>query len=97
MEIHIRRQWNDYNIATTQLACLQNLHWSSISGGVYARAPQLFVHGYVNCELIDGEISHSCRHTPKPHDILVCIVKKDNTTEAWKEILKIVGPKPKKS
>jgi hypothetical protein len=34
---------------------------------------------YVMCDgMIDGELAHSCSHGPPPHDIKVCLLKKDN-------------------
>ena len=92
--IRIRRQWNSYNIATTLLEYLENFHWSNVSGGVWKRAPQCFLHARVLCTAIDGDFDHSCMHGPPPHSIKVCIVKKDNK-EVWQELLQLVGtPKP---
>ncbi len=71
-------------------AALENLHWGDVSGGVNAKAPRRFPHGYVWCnEMIWGELDHSCRHGPGPHRIKVCIVKIDNK-EVWPQILKAV-------
>ena len=94
--VFIRRQWNDWRVAKVELNKIQNLHWDIISGGVHAVCPQPFVHGYVLCTDIIGEIAHSGMHGPCPHSIKVCIVKKDNNPKIWQEILKKVGPKPKK-
>lgn len=91
----IRRQWNDWRLADVELDKISNLQWSSYSGGVNAPCPQPFVHGYVYCNEIDGEIAHSCMHGPGPHSIKVCLVKKDNP-KIWDKILEIVGPKSKK-
>jgi hypothetical protein len=43
----VRRQWNDDRFATYRLSDVEELHWSRVSGGVRAPAPQPFVHGYV--------------------------------------------------
>jgi hypothetical protein len=92
--IGVRRQWNDYRIAWYRLSDISELHWDNLSGGVYAPAPQPFVHGYVWCDgKISGELAHSCRHGEGPHSIKVCLTKKGNE-ESWAEVLKIVGPKP---
>jgi hypothetical protein len=89
--ISVRRQWNDWAIARYKLKDISRLHWSDFSGGINATAPQLFVHGYVLCnQVIDGELSHSCRHGPPPHLIKVCITKKGNE-DLWPKILEIVG------
>jgi hypothetical protein len=92
--VSVRRQWNDWKIAQYKLKDIGRLHWSNLSGGINATAPQLFVHGYVLCDqMIDGELSHSCRHGPPPHLVKVCITKKGNEA-IWPKILEIVGPKP---
>jgi hypothetical protein len=62
-----------------------------------SKAPQPFIHGYVWCTDLDGEIAHSCRHGSGPHRIKVCVVKKDNSKEVWKILEAAVGPKPKRS
>ncbi|NQU77368.1 hypothetical protein HQ544_01585 [Candidatus Falkowbacteria bacterium] len=94
--VHIRRQWNDWKIGGVELMKIENLHWDTISGGVHAASPQPFIHGYVWCnDIIKGEIAHSCEHGTGPHNIKVCIVKKDNSPEIFKKLLEITGPKPK--
>jgi hypothetical protein len=46
----------------------------------------MFLHAYVWCDkMIGGELAHSCQHGAGPHDIKVCIVKKDNK-ENWSAI-----------
>jgi hypothetical protein len=95
MTVQIRRQWNHWEIAKAELEDIENLHWGFISGGVKAPTPQYFIHGYIMCDRIQGEFSsHSCRHGKGPHNIKVCLTKKDNI-ENWEELLEIVGPKPK--
>jgi hypothetical protein len=91
----IRRQWNDYRIGKVRLSQLSNPRWDNISGGAMAPAPQMFIHGYVWCNEVEGEIAHSCSHGAGPHKIKVCVVKKDNEPEVFKRLLEIVGPKPK--
>lgn len=92
--IRIRRQWNSYQIAAVHLSQIRELHWDRSSGGVQAPTPQPFIHGYVWCTDIDGEIAHSCVHGSAPHSIKVCVVKKDNRPEAFSLLLETVGPKP---
>ena len=81
--VFVRRQWNDTSrIAEVLLKSISGLHLSDVSGGVRARAPRKFLHGYINCnDIIRGDLAHSCRHGRPPHSIKVCIVKKDNTSE----------------
>ncbi len=93
--VTVRRQWNDYRTAEVMFDSIEDLHWDTISGGVNAPAPQPFIHGYVYCDQVDGEIAHSCEHGEGPHRIKVCIVKKDNDIKTWQLLLDIVGPKPK--
>lgn len=77
--VNVRRQWNDWSEAVYRLSDIAGLHWDNVSGGVQARAPRSFVHGYVMCdEMVSGAISHSCQHGKGPHRIKVCIVKKGN-------------------
>ena len=95
LEVHIRRQWNDYRVGTVRLEDIAGMRWDQVSGGVQSLAPQPFIHGYVFCTDIAGEIAHSCRHGDGPHRIKVCVVKKDNSKEVWNELLRRVGPKPK--
>ena len=85
--VQVRRQWNDYRIASYRLSQIGGLRWSQYSGGVNAVAPRPFVHGYVLCtEMVDGELAHSCAHGRPPHEILVCMTKKGNEA-AWKKVL----------
>jgi hypothetical protein len=92
--VSVQRQWNDWRSATYWLSDVSDLHWSRMSGGVFAPAPQPFVHGYVWCNgMIHGELSHSCSHGPGPHRIKVCITKSSNR-EIWPIIQSLVGPKP---
>ena len=92
--IRIRRQWNDWQIASVHLSQIWELRWDRIGGGIRVPAIQPFIHGYVLCTDIDGEIAHSCSHGPPPHSIKVCVVKKDNRPEVFNLLLEIVGPKP---
>ena len=92
--VSVRRQWNDYRVGEVDLADLGSLRWDSASGGVGARTPQPFIHGYVSCDAIRGDIAHSCQHGSAPHTIKVCVVKKDNPREVWDKVHEIAGAKP---
>jgi hypothetical protein len=75
----VRRQWNDYRQGRVELGKLRNFHWRETSGGFGGRSPYPMRYARMWCDaLIDGEVGHSCEHGPGPHEILVCIVKKDN-------------------
>jgi hypothetical protein len=93
--VKVRRQPDDWRIATFDLARVYRLRWDNVGGGVQ-RGSAMHVYGYVLCDgMIDGELAHSCRHGPSPHEIKVCITKKYNE-QVWPQILQIVGPKPKR-
>ncbi len=60
-------------------------------------APQPFIHVRVWCDqMIKGELAHSCRHGPPPHEILVCVVKRDNEPDVFAELERMAGPRPKR-
>ena len=59
-----------------------------------APAPQYFIHAYVMCDSYEGELPHSCQHGEGPHRIKVCIIKKDNDPNIFKEIKSIIGVRP---
>jgi hypothetical protein len=92
--INVRRQWSDWRMATYRRTDVSDLHWRVVGGGVNALLPAPFVHGRVLCDaMISGELAHSCSHGPPPHDILVCVLKKDNL-KLWPEIEREIGPRP---
>lgn len=96
--IWVRRQWNSWRKAKYRLSDVQNVRWDTFSGGVYAPTPQPFLHGYVWCDgYLEGELDHSCGHGDYPHNIKVCIVKKDNNPAIFKLLVEQAGPKPKRN
>ena len=92
--VRVRRDWNDHRIGTVKWSDLRDPRWDNISGGEQNPTPQSFIHGYVWCDIVQGDIAHSCAHGPGPHNIKVCLVKKDNSREVWGRLSAIVGPKP---
>ena len=94
--VQIRREWNDRRRASVPFDKLERPHWSWGSGGVFAPAPQPFIHGYVWCTDVDGDLAHSCTHGPPPHRIKVCVVKKGQEKPVWEKLLAAAGPKPQK-
>ena len=92
--VQVRRDWNDHRIGTVRWSDLRSPRWDSISGGEQNRTPQPFIHAFVWCDVVEGDIAHSCIHGPPPHDIKVCLVKKDNQSDVWSRLSEIVGPKP---
>jgi hypothetical protein len=94
--VEVRRSWNDWRSADYYLNDVEDLHWSNISGGVQAVAPQFFVHGRVWCDgMLNGELAHSCQHGHGPHRIKVCITKTGNE-EIWPKVLERAGPRPRR-
>jgi hypothetical protein len=94
--VWVRRQWNDWRQAKYRLDALEKPHWTKVSGGVNAPAPQFFIHAYVWCsDAIEGEVAHSGRHSPCPHRIKVCVTKKGNDPSAFAFLANMAGPKPK--
>lgn len=97
LTVWVRRQPNNWRIATYFLNTIKDVHWDRISGGVGANTIQHFLHTYVDCEaMINGDIAHSGIHGPCPHVIKVCLVKKDNDPAAFAQLVEMAGVKPKK-
>jgi hypothetical protein len=94
LDVFIRRQWNDFRIAKVSRENIRDLRWDFISGGMRSRAPQPFIHAYVWCDQVEGDIAHSCMHGRGPHRIKVCVTKKDNDRNVWRVLLEAAGPKP---
>ena len=89
--VRVRRDWDDHRVGTVRWSDLGNPRWDMVSGGTQTRTPQPFLHGYVMCDKVRGDIAHSCIHGPAPHNIKVCIVEKDNSRQVWDYLMKIVG------
>ncbi len=88
--IVVHRQWNDWRQAVVPLSQLSDPHWSDTSGGVRTKTPRLFIHGYLSCDqIISDELAHSCEHGPPPHNIKVCVVKKDNEPKIFAHVKEI--------
>jgi hypothetical protein len=77
--VWVKRQFNDYRLARYPVDAVEFPHWTDISGGVRAVAPQPFLHVYVSCDgMVEDELAHSCAHGSGPHRILVCVTKSGN-------------------
>ena len=76
--VHLRRQWNNWMETECRLGDISDIHWDDFSGGVKARALRPFIHGYISCDKVVGEIAHSCAHGEGPHRIKVCVLQKNN-------------------
>lgn len=102
MVVYVRRQYDDYRIAKYYFKDVWDIDWDDESGGVHTKSPGYLLYGYVKCNgMIEGEIAHSgalgvANHGPCPHDIKVCILKKDNDPEVIKHIINEIGDAPSK-
>ena len=92
--VRVRRDWNDHRIGTVRWSDLESPRWDVVSGGEQNHTPQPFIHAYVWCNKVRGDIAHSCAHDPPPHNIKVCLVRKDNTKIVWDRLLALAGSKP---
>ncbi|TAM44317.1 MAG: hypothetical protein EPN53_16705 [Acidobacteria bacterium] len=86
--VAVRRQWNDWRIIEVPASALRDFHLRDESGGVHARSPQPFLHARLWCTAIpDGsDFPHSCQHGEGPHEIVVCIVQKDNSKALYRRL-----------
>lgn len=92
--VWVRRHWNDSLGALYRLDDVTNWHWTDVSGGVQTRSPRPFLHGYVMCDaMLDGDLSHSCRHGPPPHRVKICFVQKDNSRWLFEEVKRRAMPR----
>jgi hypothetical protein len=93
--VWVKRQFNDYRLARYPVDAVEFPHWTDISGGVRAVAPQPFLHVYVSCDgMIEGELAHSCAHGSGPHRILVCVTKSGNDPSVFQTLAAQAGPRP---
>jgi hypothetical protein len=80
-QVSVRRMPGDHNIGQCDLSRIRGIHWGYISGGVqvsFFNTPS--VYGYVTCtDIVEGRVAHTGDHMGGcPHEIKVCILKKDN-------------------
>ncbi|SCM82556.1 hypothetical protein KL86SPO_50327 [uncultured Sporomusa sp.] len=94
--VFVRRDSRASNsIGKILLDDLHNLRWDTISGGFQARQPSVYLFGTVCCTKIIAEnFGHSGLHGPCPHDIKVCITKKDNLPKIYTQLAAQAGSKP---
>ncbi len=87
MIVKVRRQWNDWRIGSVPLGALRGFHWREFSRGVSTPSPRPILYARMWCDaLVDGDIAHSCEYGAGPHEILVCIIKKDNVKSVIAEV-----------
>jgi hypothetical protein len=91
-KVRIRRQYNDWKIGTVPLAVVRDPQFSRISGGGGHRSPRPMLYVKVYCDQVEGAIGHNCEHGPPPHDIRVCVTKKDNEKRVYDYLAGQVQP-----
>ena len=95
--VRVRRDWDDHRVGTVRWSDLGTPRWDMVSGGTQTRTPRPFVHGYVMCDKVRGDIAHSCIHGPGPHNIQVCIVEKDNSRQDCDYLMHTARSSPPRS
>ena len=104
--VWVRRQADDYRIGKVSLKNIRDLQWRNQSGGVQAMQMDDYLFCKVFCNQIEaGDFGHSCAHLSPYfeyekdgskkyiHDILVCILKKDNP-DLYLSLAEQAGSKP---
>ena len=78
--VTVRRQLNDKNLAIYRIFDIHDIHWARYTGGARLSLPRSELAGFVNCKLlIEGKLTHSCKHGQCPHTTKVLILKEDNS------------------
>ncbi len=90
--VQVRRDWNDHRVGRVQWSDLENPRWDTVAGGTQVESRQPFIYAYVSCDKVRGDIAHSCTHGPPPHNIKVCLMKRDNSRDVWNRLIQIAGP-----
>jgi hypothetical protein len=96
--VTVRRQWDDTGrTGRVRLADLRHFHYRTSSGG-YGKQTGFgkpYLHARMWCDkLADGEIGHSCRHGPPPHEVLVCITQTDNGKPLYTQLAALAADQP---
>ena len=90
--VHVRRDWEDHRVGRVRWSDLENLKWDTVAGGTQVESRPPFIYAYVWCNKVRGDIAHSCIHGPPPHNIKVCLMKRDNSRDVWNRLIQIAGP-----
>ena len=78
----VRRRWNDPHSAKVPFAALRELVLKNDPGGVCSPIPRPFPYARVWCDqLIDGHTIHACNTLTAPHELHLCVIEADNTSE----------------
>jgi hypothetical protein len=78
----VRRRWNDPQSVKVPIAALRELAVKNDPGGVCSPIPRPFLYGRVWCDqLIDGRTIHLCDPATAPHELQLCVLETDNSSE----------------
>lgn len=92
--ITVRRHPQDWQTATYPIDRVFRPRWDTETGGVRRSTGRTYLFAYVLCDEGMGELGHSCRHGPPPHEIKVCITKTGNDPATYSALAEKAGPKP---
>ena len=85
--VYVRRQPSDDQTASYRVEDVYGVHFGSITGGLNISLPHDALCGYVWCDgMVEGDLSHSCRHGPPPHRIKIVIPKVCNDPKFWAKL-----------
>jgi hypothetical protein len=72
--------WDSRPLVPCDMALWQTSREKMKGGGVGTASPRPFLHTRLWCDHLPAgsDFPHSCRHGEGPHEILVCLTKKDN-------------------
>lgn len=86
--VTVCRQWNDDRVIDVPVSEVYDFQMRDESGGVRARSPRPMLYARMLCTAIPARANfpHSYSHGEGPHEILVCIRKKDNSTALYREL-----------
>ena len=80
--IRVHQQWSGYWTADVRLRDLEDIHWFQPRG-----APRPLLHGYIVCaNIVSGDMPHDCAAGAGSHRLLVCVLKKHNTSVSYGEL-----------
>lgn len=87
-KVYVRRQMDDYRVASIPISRMTGLRYDTVSGGVQTDS-SLLLYCSVWCTDLEGDIAHSCVHGKPPHEIKVCVLETDNE-DLWNKIQQMV-------
>jgi|HubBroStandDraft_1064217.scaffolds.fasta_scaffold07434_3 hypothetical protein len=83
-----RRRWNAPESTVVPLDALSGFHYRNEAGGVCSALPRAFLCAHVWCDQVSaGAFGHVCRDGAGPHEVLVFILRNDNPSDTYEELL----------